>query len=167
MEGDGGATRRKMGAAFTAIIAFKVLKGLTFFVFGIAALKLSRAPAMPSALQIADYLSVSRENALVHRVADILSRITPGQATALGIASLVVAAVFLIEGACLAAQLWWSTYFTITLTALGIPLEVYEIAHRPESIRRYVLLLINLAILGFLWARRDEFRRGRSAAART
>jgi len=55
-------------------------------------------------------------------------------------------------------RVWWATYFTIVLTALGIPPELIEIARRPSSTRRYVLLAINLAILGYLWTRRNEFR---------
>jgi uncharacterized membrane protein (DUF2068 family) len=150
----------RMTGGFVAIIAFKWLKGLAFVVFGIAALKLSRAPVMPSAIQIAKYLSVSRENELVHRVADLIANVTPKQAVAAGIASLVIATVFFVEGALLAARLWWSTFFTIALTAMGIPLELYEIAHRPESLRRWALLAVNSAILIYLWMRRNEFRAG-------
>ena len=47
---------------------------------------------------------------------------------------------------------------TITLTALGIPLEIYEIFRRPASVRRYLVLLVNVVILLYLWNRRNEFR---------
>ena len=47
---------------------------------------------------------------------------------------------------------------TIVLTALGIPPELIEIARRPASGRRYALLAINVAILVYLWRRRNEFR---------
>lgn len=156
---------RGIGGGFIAVIVFKCLKGLAFVIFGIAALRLSRAPAMPSAVQIARYLSVSKENELVHRVADVISTITPRQATAAGIASLFIAVVFFFEGVLLSIQIWWSTYFTIALTAMGIPLELYEIAHRPDSIRRWALLAVNTAILVFLWTRRNEFREKMEAPA--
>jgi uncharacterized membrane protein (DUF2068 family) len=150
--------RRRMSGGFVAVIVFKILKGMAFVIFGLAALKLSRAPSMPSAVEIAKFLSVSKENELVHRVADVIATVTPRQATAVGVASLVVAIVFWAEGLLLAFQVWWSTYLTILLTALGIPLELYEIFHRPESIRRWVLLGVNTAILIFLWTRRKEFQ---------
>ena len=155
-----------LSGGFAAVITFKVLKGLAFVVFGIAALRLSRAPAMPSAIEIAKFLSVSKENELVHRVADIISTVTPRQATAAGLASLVVALVFFLEGVLLSARIWWSTYFTIAITAMGIPLELYEIVHRPESVRRWILLGVNAAILLFLWTRRNEFREGMAPAER-
>ena len=161
-----GRAEKKRGGisgGFLAVIIFKILKGLAFIVLGVAALKISRAAEMPSAVQIAKFLSVSRENELVRRVADLIRSITPGQATAAGVASLVIAVVFLFEGGLLAARVWWSTYLTITLTALGIPLELYEIFHRPDSVRRYVLLAVNVGILIFLWTRRNEFRREMAA----
>lgn len=147
-----------MTGGFIAIIAFKWLKGLAFVIFGLAALRLGRGPAMPTAVEIAKFLSVSKENELVHRVADVISNVTPRQATAAGIASLVVGLVFFVEGGFLAFRIWWSTYFTIALTTMGIPLEIYEIAHKPESIRRWLLLVVNTAILVYLWRRRNEFR---------
>ncbi|HSS45719.1 MAG TPA: DUF2127 domain-containing protein [Thermoanaerobaculia bacterium] len=150
--------KKGMSAGFLAIILFKCLKGTAFLIFAIAALKLSRARAMPSAIQIADYFSVSRENELVHRVTDLIASISPRGATELGFALVLVAAFFFAEAALLAARVWWSTYFTIVLTALGIPLELYEIVHRPHAPRHYALLAINLAILLYLWARRNEFR---------
>jgi uncharacterized membrane protein (DUF2068 family) len=149
--------RPRVTGGFIAIIAFKWLKAITFVILGIAALKLSRAAAMPTAVEIAKFLSVSKENELVRRVADVIATVTPGQATAAGVASVVIGCVFFVEGAFLLARIWWSTYFTIVLTAMGVPLEIYEIAHKPDSVRRYLLLAINLAILLFLWARRNEF----------
>jgi uncharacterized membrane protein (DUF2068 family) len=150
--------RPRVSGGFIAIITFKWLKGIAFVILGIAALRLSRAASMPTAVEIAKFLSVSKENELVRRVADVISSVTPGQATAAGVASIVVGVVFFVEGALLMARIWWATYFTIALTAMGVPLEIYEIVHRPNSGRRYLLLAINLAILLFLWARRNEFR---------
>ena len=159
------AKHGRVSGGFVAVIVFKILKGLAFIVLGIAALKLSRAAAMPTAVEIAKFLSVSRENELVQRVAGIIQTLTPRQATAAGIASLVIAVVFILEGILLALRVRWSTYLTIGLTALGIPLELYEIVHRPDSVRRYLLLAVNLAILIFLWTRRNEFRQEHRAPA--
>jgi uncharacterized membrane protein (DUF2068 family) len=150
--------RPRVSGGFITIIAFKWLKGIAFVILGIGALKLSRAASMPTAVEIAKFLSVSKENELVRRVADVISSITPGQATAAGVASIVVGVVFFVEGALLMARIWWATYFTIVLTAMGVPLEIYEIVHKPDSVRRYLLLAINLAILLFLWARRNDSR---------
>ena len=163
--GKRGKKSGRVSGGFLVVIAFKWVKGIAFVIFGIAALRLARLEIMPTAVEIARFLSVSRENALVHRVADIIRSVTPKQAGAAGIASLVIGVVFFVEGALLLARVWWSTYLTIGLTAMGIPLELWEIAHRPDSIRRYVLFALNVGILVFLWTRRNEFRDVRPARA--
>jgi hypothetical protein len=159
------APRPPLTAGFLAVIVFKWVKAAGFILFGILALRLARASEMPSAIQIADFFSISRENELVHRVADFIAPVTPREATGFGVASILVAGVFFAEGSLLAYQVWWSTFFTITLTALGIPLELYEIARRPLSLRRYLLLAVNLAILVYLWRKRNEFRPARGGSA--
>jgi uncharacterized membrane protein (DUF2068 family) len=158
--------RPPLSGAFVAIIIFKWLKAAAFVIFGVVALKLARASEMPSAIQIADFFSISRENELVHHVADLIRAVTPRQATGFGFASVLVGGVFLTEGTFLALQIWWATYFTVFLTAVGIPLELMEIAKRPGSQRLYLLLAINTLILVYVWRKRKEFRRT-SAAPQT
>ena len=144
----------KLSWGFLAIIVFKYFKAAVFVLVAIAALRLARIDPFPSAEEIARFLRSSPENELVRA----FSRVTPHQAMGFGLVSLFVAAVFATEATLLALHVWWSTYFTITLTALGIPLEIYEIFRRPASGRRYLVLLINAVILLYLWKRRNEFR---------
>lgn len=153
-----GPSRKRMTGGFIAIIAFKYFKACLFLVIGFAALRLARMPSMPTVDQIARFFRSDPENQLVRRCAELLGQITPGQAIGLGVVSLLVGLVFAAEGTFLAARIWWSTYFTIVLTALGIPLELYEIGQRLASVRRYVILAINAAILVYVWRRRNEFR---------
>ena len=146
--------QKKLTGGFLAIIAFKYFKAVVFLLVGIAALSLSRTDPFPTAEDVARFLRSSPENELVKAI----SRLTPGWAIGIGVASLFVGAVFGTEATLLTARIWWSTYFTIVLTALGIPLEIWEILHRPSSVRRYLLLVVNAAILVFLWTRRKEFK---------
>jgi uncharacterized membrane protein (DUF2068 family) len=144
----------KLSGGFFAIIIFKYFKAVVFLLVAIAALKLSRADPFPTAEQVAHFFRSSPENELIRAFA----RLTPGLALGIGFASLFVSLVFGIEATLLAARVWWSTYFTIVLTALGIPLEIFEILRRPSGFRRYLLLAVNVAILLYLWKRRNEFR---------
>lgn len=146
--------QNKMSGGFLAIIIFKYFKAVVFLLVGIAALSLSRADPFPTAEEIARFFRSSPENELVRAI----SRLTPGWAIGIGVASLFVGAVFGTEGTLLAARIWWSTYFTLVLTALGVPLEIYEIFRRPAGVRRYLILAVNLLILRYVWRRRNEFR---------
>lgn len=154
----GPGEKKKITAGFIAIILFKWFKGVVFLLVGIAALKLLHSGTLPSTREIAHFFNASPENELVRKAAELIRRATPIQFKWAAAVSLTVAVVFLTEGTLLAARIWWSTYFTIALTACGIPLEIWEILHRPESLRRYFLLLVNLAILLYVWTRRHEFK---------
>ncbi len=146
--------QKKLSGGFLAIIAFKYFKAVVFLLVGIAALSLSRADPFPTAEEVGRFFRSSPENELVRAV----SRLTPGLAMGIGLASLFVSAVFGTEATLLTARVWWSTYFTLVLTTLGIPLEIFEILRRPSGFRRYLLLAVNVAILLYLWRRRNEFR---------
>ena len=151
---------KKLSGGFLAIIVFKYFKAAVFILVAIAALRLARIDPFPSAEEIAHFFRSSPENELIRA----FSHVTPHQVLGIGFVSLFVAAVFATEATLLAAHIWWSTYFTITLTALGIPLEIYEIVRRPISVRRYLVLLVNVVILLYLWRRRNEFRGTRKMA---
>jgi hypothetical protein len=148
--------QKNLSGGFLAIIAFKYFKAVIFLLVGIAALSLSRADPFPTAEEVARFFRSSPENELVKAV----SHLTPGWAIGIGVASLFVSAVFGTEATLLTARIWWSTYFTIALTAFGIPLEIFEIFRRPSGVRRYLILAVNIVILLYVWRRRNEFREG-------
>jgi hypothetical protein len=145
---------KTLSGGFLAIITFKYFKAVVFLLVAIAAVKLSRADPFPTAEEVARFFRSSPENELIRA----FSRLTPGLAMGIGLLSLFVSAVFGTEATLLTARVWWSTYFTIVLTALGIPFEIFEILRRPLGFRRYLLLAVNAAILLYLWRRRNEFR---------
>lgn len=68
------------------------------------------------------------------------------------ITGMVVAAYALLEGV-EAVGLWrglrWAAYLTFVATALLVPLEVYEIVHKPTALKA-ITLVINVAIVGYL-----------------
>ena len=147
-----------MSGGFVAIILFKYFKALVFGLFGITALRLAHLAGLPSVDELARFFRIAPEREIIQEIASIISKITPGQAIGIGVVSIFVALVFAAEGTLLWCRIWWSTYFTVAITACGIPIEIYEIIERPASVRRYLLLLVNVAILIYLWKRRNEFR---------
>jgi len=149
---------RRMSAGFIAIILFKYFKGIVFLLAGIAAVHVARLSTLPSVEELARFFRVAPENELIRWLANLIQEVTPGQFIGFGVVSLFVGAVFTSEATFLAFRIWWSTYFTIVLTMLGLPLEIYEIFRKPDRPRYYVLLAINTVILIYLWRRRNEFR---------
>jgi uncharacterized membrane protein (DUF2068 family) len=153
--------RPKLTPGFIGIIAFKYLKAAAFLLLGLVALRIARLPHHSEPLEIARFLGVTERSRVVQDVSTVLAALTSRQVRVIGVASTLIGLVFAAEGSFLAARIWWATYFTIVLTALGIPPEILEIARRPGSPRRYLLLAVNVAILIYLWRRRNEFRTAR------
>ena len=150
--------RPPLTAGFIGIIVFKYLKAAAFLLLGLVALRIARLPHHSEPLEVARFLGVTERSRVVQDVSKVLDALTSRQVQAIGAASILIGLVFAAEGTLLATRVWWATYFTIVLTTLGIPPEIVEIAKRPGSARRYVLLAVNVAILVYLWRRRNEFR---------
>jgi uncharacterized membrane protein (DUF2068 family) len=158
-----GAKRRpKLSAGFIGVIVFKYLKAIGFLLLGATVLHIAHLSRKDPTMELAEMLGVNAHRFGVERIQEFFERFTPGQVQALGLSSIFVGLVFGAEGSFLAARIWWATYFTIFLTALGIPVELHEIAQRPHEPRGYMLFAVNLAILVFVWKRRNEFRRDTS-----
>jgi uncharacterized membrane protein (DUF2068 family) len=152
------APRPKLSAGFLGIIGFKCAKAAAFLLLGAVALRIARLPHHSEPMEIARFLGVYGRNVLVQQLSFVLAALTSRQVGAIGAASTLIGLVFAAEGTLLAMRVPWAPYFTIVLTALGIPPELIEIARRPDSARRYLLLAVNVAILVYLWKRRNEFR---------
>jgi len=150
--------RPKLSPGFVWIIVFKCVKAAAFLTIGAVALRLAKLPRNSEPLEIARFLGAQTRAILVQHVSRVLDALTSGQIEAIAAASILIALVFAAEGILLAMRIPWAPYATIVLTAFGIPAELVEIARRPESLRRYALLAVNLVILVYLWYRRNEFR---------
>jgi uncharacterized membrane protein (DUF2068 family) len=81
------------------------------------------------------------------------------------IASLAYAAVFATEGTGLVLRKPWAEWLTIAATGSFVPIEVYELIHRPSAAKA-VALAINVAIVAYLVWLRFEAGRERRAAPR-
>jgi uncharacterized membrane protein (DUF2068 family) len=157
------AKKPPLSAGFLAVIVFKFLKCAGFILLGAAVLHIAHVSRRDPTMELAEMLGVNAHRFGVEKLQEIYEQFTPGQVQALGLAALSVGLVFGAEGAFLTARFWWATYLTITLTALGIPVEILEIAKRPQHPRGYALFAVNLTILAYVWTKRNEFRRKKPA----
>ena len=151
-------TKPRLSAGYLAIIAFKYAKFAAFLILGAAALRASRLPAETLVHDAVRLFGAHENAALVQHLAAALSALSPVEIKALGSAAILLGLVFGTEGTLLALRVWWAPYLTVIVTALGLPYEILEIARRPDSLRRYLLLAANAAVLVYLWKRRDDFR---------
>ncbi|MHA2939098.1 DUF2127 domain-containing protein [Vibrio sp. RC27] len=99
---------------------------------------------------IAETINISRENQHVTKLAHKAEMITPGNL------QVVIALVFLygliriVEAYGLWNQYLWTEWFSFISGSIYIPFELYECVTSP-SILSYVVLAINLTIVGYLY----------------
>lgn len=130
------------------IAAFKLLKGLALLVVGIAVHVVARREAIEAQDWI-DLLRVDPHGHYLHRLLALLPSIDAHKLHQLSIGTFTYSALFLTEGIGLALRKRWAEFLTIISTAGFIPLEVYEIFHRPGFLK-VLLLLVNLAVVAYL-----------------
>jgi len=150
--------KRPLSGGFIAVIVFKYLKAAAFLLVGFVVFRFIQVARHDPAMELARFLNASEGRESIRRLSAFFSEITTGQQEAIGAASLAIGAVFAAEASLLLVRIWWATYFTIFLTLLGIPLELIEIWRKPQFVRAWLFLVINAAILVFLWRRRNEFQ---------
>jgi uncharacterized membrane protein (DUF2068 family) len=157
--------RKRLSGGFIAVIVFKYLKAAAFLLVGVVVLRFVHITRNGAPMELARFLNANAERESIRRLSTFFDGITTGQREAIGVSALAIGAVFAAEASLLLARIWWATYFTIFLTLLGIPLELGEIWRQPRYQRGWIFLVINIAILIFLWRRRNEFRDDFGSAA--
>jgi uncharacterized membrane protein (DUF2068 family) len=98
---------------------------------------------------------------VVARLIDRAAALTPHQLLAIGLVALAYGGLEIVEGVGLWMRRRWAEYLTVIATALFIPLEIWELAHRP-SVLKAGGLVINVLVVAYLIvmlrrrARRDQ-----------
>lgn len=90
------------------------------------------------------------EHDLVTRALSWFSGLSESRVHALRLITLTYAAVFAIEGTGLWMQRRWAEWLTVIITASLIPLELWELIHKP-SLGAAAVLLANSLIVGYLY----------------
>jgi uncharacterized membrane protein (DUF2068 family) len=135
---------------------FKMSKALFFTALGAGALHLVHRDIGDLVMRLADALRIDPEGKLVSLLMDKADLIDPHHLKQAGILSFLYAGVCVVEGTGLLLEKTWAEYFTVILTAAALPWEIYELFAHFSSFR-IALLLINLAVLGYLlWYLKHE-----------
>jgi len=139
-----------------AIGLFKLGKAILFFCIGIGALHLVHKDLGDEVMRLAARLKFDPESRVVTILLDKVDLIDAHRLKQISLATFGYSAVALTEGIGLVLEKVWAEYLTLFLTASFLPWEVYELSRRPDWFR-LSLLLINLAVLGYLiWALRRK-----------
>ncbi len=144
----GAATRPRFGV-LRAIALFKLTKVLLALATAYGVLRLRDASVIARLYSWAASMPSGLEQDWVRRALVFVSGLSPGRINALGFVTLAYAAVFTAEGIGLWMGKRWAEWLTVIVTSSLIPLEIWEMAHRP-GMGTALVVACNLAIVWYL-----------------
>lgn len=128
---------------------FKLSKAVFFTAVGAGALQLVNRNVGDVLMHVIDALRIDPEKHFVGILMDHAGLINSYQLRRAGILSFLYATVCVVEGTGLVLEKGWAEYFTVILTAMGLPWESYELMERFSGYK-VALLVINLVVLLYL-----------------
>jgi uncharacterized membrane protein (DUF2068 family) len=147
---------RRRSSVLTWIIAFKAVKTIALTAAGVALLTVRHVDLADVLLRLALDVHLPLTSRLLNRLLLAASDLTVSRETALAITAFAYAILMGSEGVSLYLRKPWARWFTIIASSSLIPLELYEIARAIRPLR-VLVLLANLAIVVYLFRRKDAF----------
>ena len=142
-------TKRSGSKGLILIGAYKLLEGLLLVAAGVGLIKLLHRDVAALVMHWVHVLRVDPENRFIHRLLARIFAVSPKQLTELSVGTFFYAAVRLTEGTGLLLRKRWAEYFTVVMTGVFIPLEVYELVKHYTTLKLGVFV-VNAAILWYL-----------------
>lgn len=136
-------------AGIVAIAVFKLFKGIVLIALGLGAFRLLNPLTVH---RLTDWLlnfSLTTGQRFIDKAIDLLTKLTRGHATALGLGAILYGSLFTVEGIGLWMGKRWAEYLTVIATSTLIPFEVYELTKRLTMVR-VSALVVNIAAVVYL-----------------
>jgi uncharacterized membrane protein (DUF2068 family) len=147
---------RQRANVLNLIVAFKALKATLLTLLGVLLLVSSHRDPVTIALSLARTVHLPVTSRLFDRLMTFAFETTPTREVGLAATAFAYAVLMGSEGIALYLRRPWARWFTIIATSSLIPVEVYEIIREVHP-GRIVVLLANIAVVIYLWRRREMF----------
>jgi uncharacterized membrane protein (DUF2068 family) len=141
--------RHKNATGLMVVGLFKLTKAAFFTSVGAVSFHLIHANLGDLMMRIIDWMRIDPEGRMAGFLMDRVDLIGHHQLREAGTFALIYAGLCVIEGVGLILHKVWAEYFTVILTTLALPWEIYELVHRFEAYK-IGLLAANVAVLLYL-----------------
>jgi uncharacterized membrane protein (DUF2068 family) len=144
----GKAPKPRFGVLRT-IALYKIVKVVLLLAVAYGELRLRDASLVAKLLSWAAAKPYGLEHRMVSWFVQLFSGLSASRVTALRLVTLAYAAIFAVEGIGLWMGKRWAEWLTVVVTASLIPLELWEMFHRPTW-GKLAILLGNAVIVAYL-----------------
>ena len=139
-----------------ALIAlFTLVKGVVLSLVGAGLLRLVDPEIATFLAPAVELLHLHGHSRLVHSLLLKVSALSSHSVFLMAYASLLYSVFLLIEGCGLWLEASWAGYMAVISTSVFLPVEFYEVL-RQISLMHVTILLLNVAILGYLLAQLER-----------
>ena len=153
-------TPTKQAPTLYFIIGFKLLKSTVAFLLalGVSRLKDENHDGIPDNLpadfdKLVQFFHVDPEKKFVVELATRVAEITQNHLHWVLIFSLVYASFMLLQAVGLLFRVSWIVWLVIGESAFFVPIEIFELVHRPSWLK-FSILAVNVLIVWYLFANR-------------
>jgi uncharacterized membrane protein (DUF2068 family) len=139
------------------IVVFKVIKSLALAGLGMFLLGYLHRDPVQVVLDLANTINLSSTSTFVYHALSFAMHLTTRKQIGLAITAFSYSALLGTEAVGLARRRGWARWFTIGITSSLLPIELYEIMRRPGEPIRLVTFVANVAIVIYLYKRKEAF----------
>jgi uncharacterized membrane protein (DUF2068 family) len=145
------------------IIAIKLLKGLVLLLLALGVYKLSDDNLPDEFRQLLMFFHLDPEKEFFAALTDKIETLSEAKMVWLAGGTFLYSLFSLVEGTGLIFRISWAGWLAIGESAFFIPIEVYELIHRPFHYRSFYTLLVlfalNVFIVWYLYQNRQRLFR--------
>jgi uncharacterized membrane protein (DUF2068 family) len=158
---------RKRAPTLYAIIALKLLKGVSFVTLAIVMYTLSDNDLPTEYRHLLQHLRLNPERRFWADLAVHIGQLTEAKLLWAAAGTLVYSLFSLVEAVGLMFRVSWAGWMAIGESAFFIPIEIYELVHRTgpdrprpgHTVMVLVILVINIVIVWYLFQNRQRLFR--------
>jgi uncharacterized membrane protein (DUF2068 family) len=108
------------------------------------------------------HLRLDPENRLFHMAIKWVGQLDRKHQHAIEAGTLFYAVLHVVEGVGLILEKVWAGYLTVVATSVLVPLEIYEIIHKPNPLK-IAVLIVNLGFVAYVVVKLRQEHRARAA----
>jgi uncharacterized membrane protein (DUF2068 family) len=143
------AVKRTGNQALTAIAIFKLSKAALCLAAAIGMFSMLHHDAQTEIRKLLHVFRISGDREFAQKILAKANLITLPKKKLITVLLGFSSIMFTVEGVGLLLKKPWAEYFTVILTSLGVPIELYEIIHHATGLK-FAALTVNLMIVAYL-----------------